>query len=108
MGANASSGLRQLRNRLRDDHHIRAKECYEPTDQTNDSSPPVHSAAGETIVKAHLDAGPTGTLVYPGDAGWDRARAAWVINVDLQPAAVAVVRSTGDVSAVVISAARAG
>jgi len=76
--------------------------------KTNDSSPPVHSAAGEMIVKAHLDAGPTGTLVYPGDAGWDRARAAWVINVDQQPAAVAVVRSTGDVSAVVISAARAG
>ena len=47
----------------------------------NDSRAAVHSAAGEPMAHAQLDAGPTGTLVYPGDAGWDRARAAWVVNV---------------------------
>jgi FAD/FMN-containing dehydrogenase len=75
---------------------------------TNDTPAAVHSVARETMANAQLDAGPTGTLVYPGDTGWDRARAGWVVNVDQQPAAVAVVRSIEDVSAVVMSAARAG
>jgi FAD/FMN-containing dehydrogenase len=71
----------------------------------NHSPAAVHSPPGQTV--AQLDAGPSGTMVYPGDAGWDRARAAWIVNVDQQPATVAVVRSTADVSAVVVSAARA-
>lgn len=55
-----------------------------------------------------LDPGPTGVVVQPGDMEWDRARAAWFTNVDQRPAAVAVVRSVADVSAVVASADRAG
>jgi FAD/FMN-containing dehydrogenase len=54
------------------------------------------------------DPGPTGTLLYPGDPGWDAARTPWVVNVDQQPAAVALVRSVDDVSAVVIGASRNG
>jgi FAD/FMN-containing dehydrogenase len=55
-----------------------------------------------------IDPGPTGTLVGPEDSGWDQARAPWVVNVDQQPEAVALVRSATDVSAVVRSAARSG
>ena len=62
----------------------------------------------EATAEAQLDPGPTGTLVYPGDPRWDQARAGLVINVDQQPAAVALVRSVDDVSAVVTSAARSG
>jgi FAD/FMN-containing dehydrogenase len=57
---------------------------------------------------AELAAGPTGTLLRPGDPDWDQARAAWVVNVDQQPAAIALVRSVADVSAVVTSANRCG
>jgi hypothetical protein len=53
-----------------------------------------------------LAAGPTGTIIYPDEPGWDEARAGWVVNADQQPAAVALVRSAADVSAVVASAAR--
>lgn len=63
---------------------------------------------GETTVGAQLDPGPTGTILFPEDPGWDEARTPWVVNVDQQPAAVAVVRSVADVSAVVTSAARSG
>ena len=63
---------------------------------------------GEATVAAQLDPGPTGTILFPGDPGWDEARTPWVVNVDQQPAAVAVVRSTDDVSGAVISAARCG
>ena len=62
----------------------------------------------EANARGRLDPGPTGTLVHPGDPGWDQARAAWVVNVDQRPAAVALVRSVDDVSAVVASAARFG
>jgi FAD/FMN-containing dehydrogenase len=61
---------------------------------------------GATTDRAQLDPGPTGTILFPGDAGWDAARTPWVVNVDQQPAAVALVRSVDDVSAVVTSAAR--
>jgi FAD/FMN-containing dehydrogenase len=57
---------------------------------------------------ARMNPGPTGTLVYPGDPGWDEARTPWVLNVDQQPAAVALVRSVEAVSAVVIGASRNG
>jgi FAD/FMN-containing dehydrogenase len=63
---------------------------------------------GATTDRAQLDPGPTGTILFPGDAGWDAARTPWVVNVDQQPAAVALVRSVDDVSAVVTSAARSG
>lgn len=55
-----------------------------------------------------LSSGPTGTLVRTGDPGWEQARAPWVVNVDQQPAVVALVRSVADVSAVVASAGRCG
>jgi FAD/FMN-containing dehydrogenase len=55
-----------------------------------------------------INPGPTGTLLYPGDPDWDKARTPWVVNVDQRPAAVAFVRSVEDVSAVVIGASRSG
>jgi hypothetical protein len=42
---------------------------------------------GETTVGALLDPGPTGTILFPGDPGWDESRTPWVGNVDQQPAA---------------------
>ena len=60
----------------------------------------------EPITRMHP--GPTGTLLYPGDRSWDESRAPWVVNVDQQPAAVALVRSVDDVSAVVNGASRNG
>jgi hypothetical protein len=59
----------------------------------------------EPIIRARMDPGPTGTLLFQGDRGWDEARTPWVVNVDQQPAAVALVRSVDDVSAIVASAA---
>lgn len=49
-----------------------------------------------------LDAGPAGCVVYAGDADWHRARAAWIANLDQQPAAVSVVKSIDDVSAAAV------
>jgi FAD/FMN-containing dehydrogenase len=66
------------------------------------------ASPGKQISDAGIDPGPTGTLLYPGDSGWDEARTPWVINVDQQPAAVALVRSVDDVSAVVTGARRNG
>ena len=51
---------------------------------------------------------PEGLMVGPADPGWDKARTAWIVNVDQQPAEVAIVRSAADVSAVVVDAARRG
>ena len=48
-----------------------------------------------------LDAAIDGAIVAPGDAGWDRARQAWNLAVDQQPAAVALPHSAADVAAVV-------
>jgi hypothetical protein len=62
----------------------------------------------DATVGAQLDPGRTGTILSPRDPGWDEARTPWVVNVDQQPAAVALVRSVADVSAVVASAARSG
>jgi FAD/FMN-containing dehydrogenase len=62
----------------------------------------------ESITRVQIDPGPTGTLLYQGDPGWDEARTPWVVNVDQQPAAVALVRSVADISAVVTSASRSG
>jgi FAD/FMN-containing dehydrogenase len=62
----------------------------------------------DTAKHEGLNPGPTGTLLYPGDPGWDEARTPWVVNVEQRPAAIALVRSVEDVSAVVASAARIG
>jgi hypothetical protein len=48
-----------------------------------------------------LDAQLTGSVVSPGDAGWDEARTAWNLAVDQRPLAVAIVKDADDVVAVV-------
>jgi FAD/FMN-containing dehydrogenase len=108
-GATGASGFEAFCGPIRNDLHQSDKGVVmSRLINTNDRPAVVRFAADETGVNAQLDAGPTGTLVCPGDAGWDRARAAWVVNVDQRPAAVAVVRSMEDVSAAVVSSARAG
>jgi FAD/FMN-containing dehydrogenase len=62
----------------------------------------------EELTHLGMDPGPTGTLLHPGDPGWDEAGTPWVVNVDQQPAAIALVRSVEDVSAAVIGASRNG
>jgi hypothetical protein len=49
-----------------------------------------------------------GDVVWPGDAGWDEARAAWNLAVDQRPEAVALAANAGDVAAVVRYAAENG
>ena len=49
-----------------------------------------------------------GTLTVPGDPGWDRARQAWNLAVDQQPAAVATVASVRDVQTVLTVSRRVG
>jgi FAD/FMN-containing dehydrogenase len=49
-----------------------------------------------------------GTLVRPGDAGWDDARAAWQLAVDQQPAAVILAGSAHDVARSVTTARELG
>jgi FAD binding domain len=47
------------------------------------------------------------TLIEPGDAGWDAARAAWNLSVDQRPAAVAMPSTADDVvAAVAVARAR--
>jgi len=43
----------------------------------------------------------TGSVVLPGDDGWDAARQAWNLAVDQRPAFVALPESAGDVQAIV-------
>jgi FAD/FMN-containing dehydrogenase len=50
----------------------------------------------------------TGPVLAPGDAGWDDARRAWLLNVDQRPAAIAVPADAADVMAVMRFARRAG
>lgn len=49
-----------------------------------------------------------GSLVLPGQPGWDRARAAWNLAVDQRPSAVVRAASRRDVVATVRAAARCG
>jgi len=49
-----------------------------------------------------------GRVLLPGDAGFDEARQAWNTAIDQRPAAVAVPRSTEEVSEVVRAASQAG
>ena len=50
----------------------------------------------------------TGRLVTPDDDGWDAVRAAWLLTVDQQPAAVVEVAGVADVQAVLRFAAAHG
>src|SRR5215469_13299959 len=49
-----------------------------------------------------------GTILWPGDPGWDDARQAWNLTADQQPAAVAFPRSAADVAAAVSFARQRG
>jgi hypothetical protein len=49
-----------------------------------------------------------GTVVAPGDATWDEARAAWNLAVDQRPALVAIPQSAADVVAIVAFARERG
>jgi FAD/FMN-containing dehydrogenase len=49
-----------------------------------------------------------GTVVLPGEAGWDEARQAWNLAVDQRPAMVALPVSAADVQAIVDHARAAG
>jgi len=49
-----------------------------------------------------------GSLLSPGDDGWDAARQAFNLTADLHPAAVALVQNAGDVAAVVRFAGESG
>jgi FAD/FMN-containing dehydrogenase len=49
-----------------------------------------------------------GRVATPGDADWDEARAAWNLDADQRPAAVAIVESADDVAAVARFAAENG
>jgi hypothetical protein len=49
-----------------------------------------------------------GTLIRPGDDGWDAARQAWHLSVDQRPAAVVIASSARDVALVVDAAREVG
>jgi len=49
-----------------------------------------------------------GSVLAPGNDGWDRERTAWNLAFDQQPALIAVPRSSHDVQAVVRFAAANG
>lgn len=68
-----------------------------------------HSEA-QTLAPAahHLRGLLDGRVHLPGDPGYDAARVAWNLAVDQRPAAVALPRTAGEVSAVVRLAAEAG
>lgn len=55
-----------------------------------------------------LTAGAGGVVVRKGDRGWDTARTPWLVNVDHNPAAVAIATTVADVAATVRSAAACG
>jgi hypothetical protein len=63
-------------------------------------------AAEQTLDDLAVDL--DGTLLRPGDPGWDAARQAWHLDVDQQPAAVAMVRTARDVVALVDAARHCG
>lgn len=49
-----------------------------------------------------------GTVLLPGDAGWDDARAAWNLAVDQQPSAIVYPRSVREVRLIVAAARDSG
>ena len=61
-------------------------------------------SGGIDLLATDLD----GTLVRPGDDGWDAARQAWHLSVDQHPAAVVIANSARDVATVVDAARELG
>ena len=51
---------------------------------------------------------PAGTMLRPGDPGWDDARQVWNLAADQQPAAVALPRSAAEVAALILFARQSG
>lgn len=49
-----------------------------------------------------------GSLVLPGDPGWDTARTAWQLAADQRPVAVVIARSAADVAATMETAVASG
>jgi FAD/FMN-containing dehydrogenase len=69
-----------------------------------DSAP----ASGGTAPLATLAANLEGSVLVPGDPGWDDARAAWNLAVDQQPSAIVRPRSVRDLRHVVVAARDGG
>ena len=66
------------------------------------SRPPARATQTQHVAGLRmLDAAIDGTIVAPGDAGYDQARQAWNLAVDQRPAAVAYPQSAADVAAIV-------
>jgi 5-enolpyruvylshikimate-3-phosphate synthase len=59
-------------------------------------------------VTSQLRAALSGTVLAPGDAGYDTARALFNAMIDTRPAAIAQVRDTTDVAAALRIAREAG
>jgi hypothetical protein len=67
----------------------------------NDSSlPPVHSEDAATLVAAV-----TGSVLLPGDAGYDDERAVFNLNHELLPAVIVVAQNASDIQAAIAFAA---
>jgi FAD/FMN-containing dehydrogenase len=64
------------------------------------SEPNEHLAALATTLE--------GSVLLPGDAGWDDARQAWNLAVDQHPSAIARPRSVRDIRHIVVAAREAG
>ena len=78
------------------------------TGSRTDRVAPATTMALQPSSRPSLNAGTTGSIIWPWDTAWDVARSAWVTNLDQQPVAVAIPRSVPDVAAVVTSTRRAG
>ena len=61
----------------------------------------------DTIATHHIDAF-AGTVLAPGDHGWDAARQAFNTDIDQQPAAIAMPADAVDVASALRFAARHG
>lgn len=71
--------------------------------------PPSHPAApGAHPALVALGGMLEGTLLLPGDPGWDDARAPWNLAVDQQPSAVIRARSVRDLRQVIVAARESG
>jgi FAD/FMN-containing dehydrogenase len=66
------------------------------------------STPGGSQPLAALAATLEGSVLLPGDTGWDDARAAWNLAVDQQPSAIVRPRSVRDLRNVVMAAREAG
>jgi FAD/FMN-containing dehydrogenase len=66
------------------------------------------TATGAHPALAGLAGQVEGTVLLPGDSGWDSARAAWNLTVDQRPSAIVIPRSVRDVRQIVAAARDSG